>query len=182
MLVAGMSASASDDYYQDEWDAKGLIGVEVGYMGTNFQKKGAQNIDDSYNVDKLTTSSASLGLKLGGETKYYRFFVEGRIWNTNEYNNGATGGIALQYLIPLDGESLNAFIGVNGGFINVLDTDAWDPYLGADAGVNINMNPNFGIEVGLRYSGVDVADREYDKVNAFYQGYVTAIYKFTGDY
>jgi len=181
ILVFGISANAEESYFQDEWDSKGLIGIELGYMGTNYQENtGKKDINDDPIVHKKTTSSPSIGLKLGGETKHYRCFVEGRIWSTDDYNNGAAVGGALQYLIRTN-EMFNIFMGLNAGAVNVVNAE-WDPYAGADAGVNIDFNENYGIEVGGRYSAVNVGSSEYGKINAFYQGYVTAIFKFTGDY
>ncbi len=177
----GMNAAADDSFFQNEGDARGLIGVEVGFMGTNFQKdSGKTDINDNPIIEDTTTSSASIGLKFGAESRHYRAFVEGRIWNTDEYNNGATVGGALQYLIPT-GDKLNLFIGINGGAINVYESD-WDPYLGADLGVNIDMNNDFGIEIGGRYSSVDVGSSDMNKATSFYGAYVTAIFKFSGDY
>jgi len=184
----GMSASADESYFQDEWDAKGLIGVEVGYMGTEYKEVRTKNgvpvedINDNPIIDKKTTSSPSIGLKLGGESKHYRAFVEGRLWTTgnDNYKTGATVGAALQYLVRLNNQ-FNIFLGINGGVANSLDAQ-WDPYAGGDVGVNIDFSETYGIEIGGRYSAVDVNSDDYGKINSFYQGYVTAIFKFTGDY
>ena len=177
----GMSASADDSFFQEDWDAKGLIGIELGYMGTNYQEdSGKQDINDNPIINTKTTSSPSIGLKLGGESKHYRVFIEGRVWSTDEYNNGAAVGGALQYLIPV-AKTVNIFMGLNGGAVNTLDAQ-WNPYAGADAGVNLNFSRDYGVEIGARYSATDVGSDDYGKVNAFYGAYVTAIFKFSGDY
>jgi hypothetical protein len=177
MLVMGMSASA-DDFFGDP---KGLIGVEVGYMGTEYKKDtGKLDINDNPIINKETTSSPSIGLKLGGESRHYRAFIEGRIWSTSDYDNGASVGGALQYLIPT-GDLMNIFLGINGGVVNSINSE-WDPYAGADAGINLNFSDDYGLELGGRYSAVDVNSDDYGKINNFYQFYVTAIFKFSGDY
>lgn len=181
LMVMGVNASADESYFQDEWDAKGLIGIEVGYMGTEYQiDEGRFDINNRPIIEKKTTASASFGLKLGGESKHYRVFFEGRYWNTDEYKYAGTVGGALQYLIRVD-EKFNLFLGLNAGVINVTNSE-WDPYAGGDAGINIDVNERFGIEVGGRYSAVDVNSDASGKINAFYQGYVSGIFKFTTDY
>lgn len=180
MLFIGMGLEANESSF-DMGDSKGLIGIELGYMGTNYQEDtGRKDINDNPIINKKTTSSPSIGLKLGGETKHYRLFLEGRIWSTDDYNNGSAVGGALQYLIPV-AETANLFLGINAGAVNVVNAE-WDPYAGGDAGVNINFSDSYGLEIGGRYSAVDVSSDAYGKVNALYQGYVTAIFKFSGDY
>jgi hypothetical protein len=175
MLFLSVGAYADDSSSSNIWGDKGLIGIEVGYVGTDYTKKTLFNPSGN----EETASSASIGLKLGGESKHYRFFVEGQYWNTdNDYEGAVTVGAALQYLIRLN-EHFNIFLGVNGGSINSYGSE-WDPYAGGDAGVNFDLNDAFGIEVGGRYCGVGTSDDL--KVKDFYQGYVSAIFKFTGDY
>lgn len=181
MLVMGMNASA--DTFDNDFDATGLIGVEIGYMGTEYKKNtGKLDINDNPIISDETTSSPSIGLKFGGESRHYRAFIEGRIWSTgsDNYNNGASVGGALQYLIPT-GDMMNIFLGLNAGVVNSLDSQ-WDPYAGADAGINLNFSESYGLEVGTRYSAVDVNSDDYGKINDFYQFYVTAIFKFHSDY
>lgn len=181
VLALGVGAVANASDIQERTDVKGLIGIEVGYMGTDFKENtGNYDINDNPIIEQKSSSSPALGLKLGAESKHYRAFVEGRIWSTDEYDNGTTFGGALQYLIPLS-DIFNIFIGVNGGVINTHNSE-WDMYAGGDGGVNFEVTDNFGIEVGGRYSGVNVNSDEMGKVNNFYQGYVSAIFKFTGDY
>ena len=175
MLVMGMNASAAP--FEDTFDATGLIGIEIGYMGTGYKKE-----TDKLNpiISKETSSSPSVGLKLGGESKHYRAFIEGRIWNADDYDNGASVGGALQYLIPT-GDMMNIFLGLNGGVVNSINSE-WDPYAGADAGINLTFSESYGLEIGTRYSAVDINSDDYGKINDFYQFYVTAIFKFNGDY
>lgn len=181
VLVMGINAGADDSALQGEWNSKGLIGVEVGYMGTAYRTDtGNSDINDDPIIDDDTASNVSLGLKFGAETKFYRAFLEGRIWNSDDYNRASTLGGALQYLIPV-GKMVNIFLGINGGAINSIDAE-WDPYFGGDAGVNVNFSEDYGLEIGGRYSDVDVKSTDYGKVDSFYQLYVTAIFKFSGEY
>lgn len=167
--------------YADNTGDKGLIGVEIGYMGTEYRvDTGKLDINDRPIIKNESSSSPSIGLKFGGESEHYRAFLEGRIWNTDDYDNGASVGGALQYLIPT-GNMMNIFLGINGGVVNSVDSE-WNPYAGADAGVNLNFSETYGLEIGTRYSAVDVKSDDYGKINDFYQFYVTAIFKFSGDY
>lgn len=181
LLVVGMNANAEESYYQNEWDSKGLIGIELGYMGTEMKyDTGSTDINGDPIFDEKTVSTGSIGLKFGAETKHYRFFLEGKYWNADEYNDALAVGGALQYLIRLD-EMFNIFLGINGGTVNTTDNE-WDPYGGVDAGVNLDLATNFGIELGARYDAVGSGSNEDKKLKDFYQAYISAIFKFTGDY
>ena len=172
LLVMGMTASADEDV------TKGLIGVEVGYIGTKYNAPGTAGTETD------TVGAPSIGLKLGAEGEFYRVFVDSRYWYTDQYHSAATVGAALQYLIR-PAKAFNIFLGINAGWINTLtankDETNSDPYYGVDAGVNFDVADNFGIEVGARYANVNSSDKDYI-TSEFYQGYVSAIFKFTGAY
>ncbi len=184
LLVLGTSAIAQESYFQNEYDYKGLIGLELGYMGAEIQKHHDPStcVDPSCDTRYTSTSSnPSLGLKLGGESKHYRAFIDMRIWNDSDYDTAGTVGLALQYLIRLNNH-FNFFLGVNGGGINTV-SDEFDAYFGGDAGINYDINENLGLEFGLRYSDVQINDSDNLKADYFYQGYFSVIFKFTdGDY
>jgi hypothetical protein len=168
LLVMGMNASA------DEESTKGLIGVGASYIGTEY------NQPDSGGTETDQVGAPSFNLKLGAEGRFYRAFIDGTFWYTDEYHSAGTLGLALQYLIhPV--ESFNIFLGVNGGYINTIGETEGDAYYGVDAGINLDLAENFGIEVGGRVAGVSGGNSDY-AATAFYQGYVNAIFKFTGDY
>jgi len=172
LLVMGMNASADEDV------TKGLIGVEVGYIGTEYNAPGTGGTETD------SVGAPSIGLKLGAEGEFYRAFVDSRYWYTDQYHSAVTVGAALQYLIrPV--KVFNIFLGINGGIINTLSNGSGDtasnPYYGVDAGVNFDIADNFGIEVGARYANVNNSDKDYIATQ-FYQGYVSAIFKFTGAY
>ena len=165
LLVMGLNANADE--------TKGLIGVEVGYMGTEvYTPTGGTD----------GTDSVSLGLKLGAESRHYRAFLETRWWNDSAYDNAYTLGVALQYIIRTNVEWFNIFLGLNGGGIHTVgESSEMDAYYGGDAGVNFDISKYFGIEVGGRYSLVDGNDK-VGYLDKFYQGYVSAIFKFDTDY
>jgi len=176
-LLLGMNANAADD---DFFQSTGLIGIEAGYMGTEYQAyDGTYDVNGNKIMTQESTSSLSLGLKMGAESEFYRAFVEGRWWSTSDYNDAITIGGALQYLIPLNNK-MNIFLGVNGGGLNV--KSEFDPYAGVDAGMNFDLNDNLGLEVGTRYSHVFIEDDEPEKIDHFYQLYVSVIFKFHNDY
>ncbi|GEM_PF-3463431 len=174
ILVLGVNASAAQSKYQDS-DAKGLIGVEFGMIGTDYQVHSKANIADGVNINKSTTYTPSIGLKLGSESEDYRFFIESKIWNTDKYSYGSTVGASMQYLLRFN-SSLNVFMGLNGGVINITKSN-WDLYAGADAGINLGFIENFDLELGTRYSSVDINSDASGRVSAFYQLYVSAIFK-----
>jgi hypothetical protein len=118
-------------------------------------------------------------LKLGAESRHYRVFVDSRYWYTDELKSAYTIGGALQYLIRPT-EVFNFFLGVNAGVINTVDDPKSDTYYGLDAGINLDVAENFGIEVGARVATTDT-DKEL-RAETIYQGYVSAIFKFTSDY
>ncbi|MEJ2468134.1 MAG: hypothetical protein P8Y65_04240 [Campylobacterales bacterium] len=168
LLVMGMSAHADED------SVKGLIGVGAGYIGTEYNEEGSGG--DSSD----TVGAPSFNLKLGAEGRFYRAFIDGSFWYTDEYHSAGTLGVALQYLIR-PAEAFNIFLGVNGGYINTIGDTEGDAYYGVDAGVNLDLSENFGIEVGGRAAGVSGGNSDY-AATAFYQGYANLIFKFTGDY
>ncbi|UFS63104.1 hypothetical protein LOH54_03025 [Sulfurimonas sp. HSL-3221] len=167
LLVLGMNAYAED--------AKGLLGVEVGYINTKYNTPGTAGTETSQ------VGMMSGGLKLGAESRHYRVFIDSSFWYADDqYKKAGKVGGALQYLLPI-GDVFNIFMGLNGGVINSAgDTDV-DPYYGADLGFNLNLSESFGIEVGGRFC--DVANSNKDSVvTDFIQGYVSAIFKFDSDY
>jgi hypothetical protein len=184
LLVLGVNANAQESYFQDEWDYKGLIGLELGYMGAEVQRQYDPNTCINPNCDTRYTDSSSnvaLGLKLGAEGRHYRAFIDARTWYDSDYESAFTAGLALQYLIRLN-NNFNFFLGINGGLINS-ERDEYDPYYGLDAGINFDFNENLGLEVGARYSDVSISDSDDMRIDYFYQGYVSIIFKFTdGDY
>ncbi|RLA73109.1 MAG: hypothetical protein DRG24_01125 [Epsilonproteobacteria bacterium] len=178
VLLLGMNANASERE-SEYFGHTGLIGVEVGYMGTEYQSYNGIDINNQPILEKDNKSSASLGLKMGGESEFYRVFVEGRYWSVSPYNDAFTIGGALQYLIPLNNK-MNIFLGINGGAM-YLDS-ASDPYAGGDAGMNFDLTETMYLEAGARYSNVFIDSDEVNKVDYFYQAYVSIIFKFTGAY
>ena len=172
LLVAGMSASAAENTASE---TKGLVGIELGYINTNYTAPEPNPGDD----DTDNVGAMSIGLKLGAEGEFYRVFVVGNYWNTSEYDHAGTLGGALQYLMhPSD--TIAIFIGLNGGWINTIDTN-WDPYYGADAGLIFDVSEKIDIELGARACTVDSDDTPY-YARDFVQGYASVIFKFTGAY
>jgi hypothetical protein len=190
ILLAGMSASASENYFANEWDAKGLLAIEV--AGGSFDL--SQKNDSAITIDE-STSAGSISLKLGGETKFYRLFLSGTYYQfdapfTTE-STAASLGLQVDYLIRA-GEHFNIFLGLNGGVIRTdfqgTDTGSGIPYetntdnyAGGQAGVNIDIVDNLGVELGVRARHVFTADNTYSIEN-MYEGYGSIVYKFTGEY
>ena len=141
-----------------------------------------------------STGAGSVSLKLGGESRFYRLFLAGTYYlldapNTSS-SSAASLGLQIDYLIRA-GEHFNIFMGLNGGGIysdfeqNVAggttsETNT-DAYAGAQAGVNIDIIDNLGVELGVRgkhvFSGDNVA-----AIDNMYEGYAAIVFKFTGEY
>ena len=190
ILLAGMTASASENYFANEWDAKGLIAIEVGGGSFDFSQKSASVIT----VDE-SKSAGSISLKLGGETKFYRLFLSGTYYQFDAplttKSTASSLGLQVDYLIRA-GEHFNIFLGLNGGIISTdfqgEDTGSGIPYeantdnyAGGQAGVNIDIVDNLGLELGVRAKHVFTAEDTYSIQN-MYEGYGSIVYKFTGEY
>ncbi len=192
LLLASVTVSAGENYFSNEWDAKGLIAIEGSGGSLSLKNQNASTIalDDS-------TGAGSVALKLGGESKFYRLFLEGRYYmlNASDYDSSkaASLGVQIDYLIRA-GEHFNIFMGLNGGGIyskfqkdaitattpSVQHTNK-DGYIGAQAGVNIDIIDNLGIELGARTKYIFAADDVVAISNA-YEGYAAIVFKFTGEY
>lgn len=180
VLVMGLNVGLNADSGEDGLRNNGLVGIELGYVGAEYNR--ATGGTDSFGNPSVETKSVgafAAGLKLGGEREHYRLFLEGRYWNTDEFNHAATAGGAFQ-LIFRPGDNVGIFGGVNAGVVNSIKHE-WDPYIGLDAGVSFDLDQRFAIEVGGRYSKVNVEEKEAGKINELYQGYVTAVYKYSGE-
>ncbi len=188
ILLAAMNASAGENYFANEWDAKGLVAIE-GAGGS--MTMATQNLTSIAAED--STGAGSVALKLGGESKYYRLFVDGRYYMLDasgfESSKAASLGMQIDYLIRA-GEHFNIFMGLNGGgiFSEFQDTSVpsvkhtnKDGYLGAQAGVNIDIIENLGVEVGARAKYVFAEDDVY-AISNIYEGYAAIVFKFTGEY
>ena len=188
ILLACVTASAGENYFSNEWDAKGLIAIEGsgGSMSLVNQDTTGITVDDS-------TGAGSVALKLGGESRYYRLFVEGRYYMLDasgyESSKATSLGLQVDYLIRA-GEHFNIFMGLNGGGIfsnfqkqgtpSVQYTNK-DAYIGAQAGVNIDIIDNLGIELGVRTKHA-FTDNNVTAITNAYEGYVAIVFKFTGEY
>jgi len=188
VLLAAMNASAGENYFANEWDAKGLIAIEAAGGSMNLKDQSPTVVAAEEDV-----ADASVALKLGGESKYYRLFVEGRYYMVDQGSfesiEAASLGLQIDYLIRA-GEHFNIFMGLNGGGIYSQFQDTATPslqqtnkdaYAGAQAGVNIDIINNLGIELGERAKYVFSEDNVYS-ISNMYEGYAAIVFKFTGEY
>ena len=186
MLLAGVYASAGENYFQTAWDAKGLLALE-GAFGQAQTKLVQDNPGAGDLVDTETDGVAAGGFKLGGESENYRLFLSGRYHVVPDYDYVATVGAELQYLIR-SGENFNIFFGVNGGMMRSQATDnnieytVTNSYLGGDVGVNFDISQNFGLELGARLNQSLGDKKEPASIDYLAEGYVSLVFKFTGDY
>lgn len=187
LLLASVYVSAGENYFQDEWDAKGLLALE-GAVGTAQAKQTEPNPSGGYHViDNKYQAAFAGGLKLGGESRLYRIYLSGRYHMVNDYDGVVTLGGELQYLIRA-GEHFNIFLGVNGGQLvaqTTKDTTEYtfrSAYAGGDLGVNIDISDNFGLELGARGMKTLADSNEVGAISFLVEGYASLVFKFTGDY
>jgi len=188
LLLTGVYATASENYFQNAWDAKGLIALE-GAFGTGQSKLTTDtSTSNAVRVEQSGNNAAfGGGLKLGGESENYRLFISARYHDVKTYDYVTTVGAEMQYLIRA-GEHFNIFMGINGGGMGSQITDGaieytvWDPYAGADVGVNIDIIDNFGLELGGRVNKAFSDSSIKGSVNFLAEGYVSLVFKFTGEY
>ena len=190
VLLAAVNASASENYFANEWDAKGLIALEGSGGSMNLIEKDPTTIYDSE-----TVAAGSVSLKLGGESKHYRLFLAGTYYQLDDStritdSTAFSLGLQVDYLIRA-GEHFNIFMGLNGGLMNTnfeydvagvttYDNNT-DAYYGAQAGVNIDIIDTLGVELGVRGKYVATANDVYT-IDNMYEGYASIVFKFTGEY
>lgn len=187
LLLTSVYATAGENYFQNAWDAKGLLALE-GAFGTG-QTKQTQDIPagGSHVITNESGSAFGGGLKLGGESESYRFFISGRYHAVKDYDYVYTAGAEMQYLIRA-GEHFNIFLGVNGGMMGTQATfgateyTTTNPYAGADAGVNLDIVENFGLELGVRLNKNLGDTNKVASIDYLAEGYVSLVFKFTGEY
>ena len=76
LALLGTALSAETSPY--EYSAKSLVGIEGGYSGLDYNK-------DSQSIQSVKL--ANVGLKIGAESKDFRFFLSGRYFydSTTKY-------------------------------------------------------------------------------------------------
>jgi len=192
ILLAAVNASAGENYFANEWDAKGLIAIE-GSGGSMDLIYNDTTVDPAVSSTD-STGAGAVSLKLGGESRFYRLFLAGTYYlldapNTSS-SSAASLGLQVDYLIRA-GEHFNIFMGLNGGGIysdfeqevvgGTTSETSTDGYAGVQAGVNIDIIDNLGIELGARYKHVFSADN-VAAIDNMYEGYAAIVFKFTGEY
>ena len=186
MLLASVYASAGENYYQNAWDAKGLLALEGGFGVANAKQ--TQSIEGGVYVQRSQNEAAgSAGFKLGGESEYYRLFLSARYHEVENFDYVATVGGEMQYLIRA-GENFNLFLGINGGMMSSQTTlganeySINNPYAGGDVGVNIDITDSFGLELGARVNSTFTKSDNPANVAYLAEGYASLVFKFTGQY
>jgi len=197
ILLAAVNASAGENYFSDEWDAKGLIAI--GGSGGSMSLTNKTTDSNGFNevVKSENSGFSSATFKMGGESKNYRLFLDGTYYifdapDTTK-STAYSLGIQIDYLIRA-GEHFNIFMGLNGGGIysefqqesadvpaRTYYVDGKDAYAGAQLGVNIDIIENLGVELGGRLKHVFTSQDQY-AIENLYEGYATLVFKFTGQY
>jgi hypothetical protein len=191
VLLAAVNVYAqSENYFASEWDAKGLLAIE-GAGGT-------MNLTSESNSTILNDDDKAHGavsLKLGGESKNYRLFLVGTYYIFDADNStdstAASLGLQVDYLIRA-GEHFNVFLGLNGGgirtdikqdtVVGTISNVETNAYAGGQAGINIDIIDNLGLEFGARVKHVFTGSDHPYTIENIYEGYGSIVFKFTGDY
>lgn len=171
-LLCGTLATADE--------VKSLVGLEAGFseIGVSNDISGAAGFDE-------TESFAHGGLKIGAESHNYRFFLSGRYYATDDFEQLSTIGAEIQYLLNFT-SWMNMYIGAN---IGILDAEIQadqkrtfsDMYYGADIGCNFHLGDSVDLELGARIIDVQ-GDNTIGGVtytlDPLITGYGSVIYKF----
>ncbi len=195
ILLAAVNASAGENYFANEWDAKGLIAIEgaAGSADLSYRDTTTTPGTTILAVDE-TSAAASASVKLGGESKHYRLFLAGTYYQLDAPNTTASTamslGLQVDYLIRA-GEHFNIFMGLNGGgIVSTFEDDSTgttysetnqNGYGGAQVGANIDLIDNLGIELGVRAKHV-FSDNDTYTIDNMYEAYGSIVFKFTGEY
>ena len=186
MLLAGVYASAGENYFQTAWDAKGLLALE-GAFGQAKSKQVQDVPGGSYVLHSKTDTIGAGGLKLGGESEDYRLFLSGRFHAVPDYDSVTTLGLEMQYLMRA-GENFNVFLGINAGSMwsqltaGSTEYSTRSTYAGGDAGVNIDITQNFGVELGARLNKSLSNSDNPASIDYLAEAYMSLVLKFTGAY
>ena len=65
---------------------------------------------------------------------------------------------------------------------NNIEYTVTNSYLGGDVGVNFDISQNFGLELGARLNQSLGDNKEPASIDYLAEGYVSLVFKFTGDY
>jgi len=187
LLLTSVLATAGENYYQNAWDAKGLLAIEGAFGSAQTKLTEPNPSGGDHIINNEGNSAVGAAFKLGGESESYRLFMSARYHNVENYDYVATAGMELQYLLRFT-EHFNIFLGVNGGMmgsqatIGSTEYSVINPYAGVDAGLNIDIVENFGVEVGVRMNKAFADSSEIGAVDYIAEGYASLVFKFTGNY
>jgi hypothetical protein len=166
-------------------DIYSLLAFEGGYSSFDVEKN---DILTPATITKYDMMHA--GLKIGAQSKNYRFFLSGRYYNANDFDYATTLGAELQYIFNFSSMA-NFYLGINGGIVNMRFTDGGttsrtisDPYFGGDVGFNIHLADNIDFELGARVMQIQAENKigliSY-KFDNLVSGYASLIFKYKMD-
>lgn len=181
-LIIGAPLMA--EFHLDD-DTYSLLGIEGGYSSFDVERNDGVA---AASVDKHKMIHG--GLKIGAQSKDYRFFLSGRYYNAEDFDYATTLGAELQYMFNFLSVA-NFYLGVNGGIVNMRFTDGGttsrtisDPYFGGDAGFNIHLGKTIDLELGARVMQIQAENKigavAY-KFDNLVSGYASIIFKYQMD-
>ncbi|MBU0721823.1 hypothetical protein KJ877_10805 [bacterium] len=183
LLTASALAADSSDY---RFHTSSLIGFEGGYSSMDVERNNG--------ITAATTQNHKFshgGIKIGAQTEEYRLFLSGRYYVIDGFDYVSTMGAEFQYMINFS-SAANIFLGVNTGLASMKFTPTGettsrtvsDPYVGADAGLNIHLGESVDFELGARVLNLQAENTKNSIVYKFdnlISAYASIIFKYQID-
>ena len=181
LVAADWSGSHSVD------NVYSFVGIEAG--------ANSLDVEGNNGTDPAMTDSHDLyhgGLKVGAQSDNYRIYLNANYYDgSDSFDYMTTYGAGIQYLFNFS-NTMNAFIGLNAGVANAkffVDGETTsrtisDPYVGGEAGVNVQLMENIDLEVGARILSMDISNTKNDITYTFdnmITGYASINFKYKMD-
>ena len=188
LIVGGLLSSSlfAGDY---TYNIKSLVGFEGGYTKIDVEN---DNPNPAYKgIHRYKSGEA--GIKIGAQSDNYRLFLSGRYYFPKSgYDYLTTAGIEFQYLFNFS-KVANFFLGANTGIFmsrfkgygENFYRKVSNSYIGGDAGFNIHLGETLDLEIGGRYSKLNISNIKNNITYTFdnlISGYASLIFKYTMDF
>ncbi len=166
------------------YEAKSLVGIEVGVSNVSSEMLGST---DAVNKD----TSGNIALKIGGQTRNYRIYLNARYYADSNFDYITTYGVEGQYIFNFTKNS-DFFIGIEGGMLNAkiklegenISRTLADPYFGGGAGFGYDIGDNSYLELGSRILNVDavnINNNKHYQLNNIISAYISFVIKYEMD-
>jgi len=169
----------------DEFEIKtnSLVGFEGGQSTFDYESGPSTVVQE-----KVTMNYG--GVKIGAETEEYRIFLSTRMFYATDFDYMRSYGAEIQYLFNVS-QYANFFLGVNAGVLDLKfvgasseSVQAYNQYVGADAGLNIHLGDTVDLELGARLMNINsevITNANTYKLGTLINGYASIIFKYQMD-